>query len=327
MEPDALLVFGLGTTRTLAGAIAAELGRAPSPLEERDFEDGEHKIRPLVSVRGRDVYVVASLYGEPGHSPNDKLCRTLFFVAAARDAGADRITVVAPYLCYSRKDRRTKPRDPVTTRYVARLFEASGTDRLVTVDVHNPAAFQNAFRIPTEHLEARRMFVASLLPEVSASEVIVMSPDAGGEKRADRLRQELAASLCRDVPLGFLEKYRSEGVVSGEAVVGDVAGRYVIVVDDLVASGTTLARAAEACRANGAHAIAAVATHGVFVGDASRVLSEAPLDRIVVTDTIPPFRLDRSRFGDRLLVLPIAPLLAEAIRRLHEGGSIVELTD
>src|SRR5690242_14151463 len=155
---DDVSVFALTPSEALGRTVAEKLGITVAHHELRRFEDGEPKIRPLVPVRGRDVYVLCSLYGDASESVNDRLCRALFFVGALRDAGARRITIVAPYLCYSRKDRRTNPRDPVTTRYVARLIEAAGADRVVTIDVHNRAAFENAFRIPTEHLEANPLF-------------------------------------------------------------------------------------------------------------------------------------------------------------------------
>ena len=149
-----MILFALGSSSEFGATVSRALGVPPAPHEERLFEDGEHKCRPLASVRGRDVFVVQSLYGETGESGNDKLCRLLFFIGALKDAAAARVTALVPYLCYSRKDRKSKPRDPVTTRYVATLFEAVGTDRVVTLDVHNLAAYQNAFRCRCENLEA-----------------------------------------------------------------------------------------------------------------------------------------------------------------------------
>ena len=191
-EASLMLIFALNATRDLGTAVARALGLELAPHEEREFEDGEHKARPLISVRGRDVYVVQSLHGGPEASPNDKLCRLLFFAGALRDAGAARVTAVVPYLAYARKDRRTQLRDPITTRYVAQLIEAVGVDRVVTVDVHNLAAFENAFRCPTMHLEARPLFVAHLLPLLREREMAVVSPDAGGVKRAELFRESLA---------------------------------------------------------------------------------------------------------------------------------------
>ncbi|MGA8055721.1 MAG: ribose-phosphate pyrophosphokinase-like domain-containing protein, partial [Burkholderiales bacterium] len=158
MSLEDLRLFALNATSDFAEHMARALGTALSPHEERDFEDGEHKVRPLVGVRGMDVFVVHSLYGEPERGVDQKLCRLLFFIGCLKDAGAACVTAVIPYLCYARKDRRTQPRDPVTTRYVAAALESVGVDRVLALDVHNPAAFENAFRCPTESLEARPLF-------------------------------------------------------------------------------------------------------------------------------------------------------------------------
>src|SRR3712207_1643547 len=210
-EDGAMQVFALDASRAFGDAVAAALGVPLAAHEERAFEDGEHKARPLVSVRGADVYVIQGLHGGPEQSPNDKLCRLLFFLGALRDASAARVTAVVPYLAYARKDRRTQPRDPVTTRYVAALFEAVGVDRVVTIDVHNLAAFENAFRCPTDHLEARGLFIEHFAPllRYDDEEVVVLSPDAGGMKRADRFRAALARALGRPVATGFMEKQRT----------------------------------------------------------------------------------------------------------------------
>lgn len=319
-------LFSLRTGSALAGRICQHLGIAPGQHEERDFEDGEHKIRPLESVRERDVYVVESLFGDAELSVNDKLVRVLVFCGALKDAGAHRVTCVAPYLCYARKDRRTKARDPVTTRYVASMIEAVGVDRVVTMDVHNPAAYQNGFRIPAEHVTAAPMFVTALRPLVGERGVVVVSPDAGGAKRAEAFRQAFEGALGRPVGLAFLEKFRSEGAVRSGAVIGDVADRVAVIVDDLISSGTTVVRAATACKQRGARATYAAATHGVFSGGASDTLRDSSLDRLVITDTIVPRRLEPSFVERRVDVLDCAPLLAAAIARLHTGGSLVELT-
>ncbi len=148
-------VFALNASRAFGQKVAEHLGVELSDHEERVFEEGEHKTRPLVNMRGADVFVIHLLYGEPGESVNDKLCRLLFFVGALRDASAGRVTVLAPYLCYARKDRKTQTRDPVTTRYLASLFEAVDVDRVVTIDVHNLAAYQNTFRCSLSNRASR----------------------------------------------------------------------------------------------------------------------------------------------------------------------------
>jgi len=326
MTGEALCLFALNASRPYGERVAAALGLTLARHEEREFEDGEHKARPLENVRGRDVYVIHSLYGEPGNSANDKLVRLLFFIGSLKDASAARVTAVCPYLAYSRKDRRTKPRDPVGSRYVAQLFEAVGTDRMVTLDVHNLAAYQNAFRIPAEHLEARGLFVTWFAARLrDEDDVVVVSPDAGGVKRADAFRDALSRALGRPVGFAFMEKRRSEGVVSGEAVVGEVGGTTAIIIDDLISSGTTLARAAAACKALGAKRVFAAASHGVFTSAAAEVLADPALEKVLVADSIPPFRLPPEMLGSQVEVLESAPLIAEAIRRLHSGGSLVEL--
>ncbi len=324
---DELMLFALDATRAYGEAVARELGMTLSPHEEREFEDGEHKTRPLVSVRGRDVYVVQSLYADAKQSVNDKLVRLLFFLGALKDASAGRLTAIVPYLAYARKDRKTKARDPVTTRYVATLFEAVGTDCVVTLDVHNLAAFQNAFRCRTDHLEAGALFVDALVPLVGTDELVVVSPDAGGIKRAEAVRERLAAVLKRPITAAFAEKHRSSGVLTGDALVGDVHGKTAIIVDDLISAGNTVARAAHACRARGAVRVLAVASHGVFADAANTVLSASEVERIIVTDTIPPLRVTAPELRSRLMLVSTAGLFAEAIRRLHSGGSIVELLD
>ena len=213
-------------------------------MRNAKFEDGEHKGRPLEGVRGRDVYVLQSLHGGPDASADDKFCRLLFFLGAVRDAGAARVTAVIPYLAYGRKDRRTKPRDPVTTRYIAQLLEAMGIDCVVTMDAHNLVAFQNAFRCRAEHLDSRMVFGGPLAALIGAAEpVVVASPDPGGVKRAQLFRESFAQRLGREVGSAFAEKRRSGGVVSGDLLVGDVAGATVVVVDDLISTGVPCAAA------------------------------------------------------------------------------------
>src|SRR5690606_20521277 len=176
--------------------------------------------------------------------------------------------------------------DPVTTRYVAQVFEAVGCDRIVTADVHNVAAFENAFRCPAVNLEAAPLLAGHFAGAAGgARKIVVMSPDAGGVKRARLFADALAAGAGRPVGLAFVEKSRSEGRVSGEGFAGDVADAFVVIVDDLVSGGGTLARAARAARARGAAAVHAAVTHGLFGRGAARTLGEAGLASIVVTDT------------------------------------------
>ncbi|WP_026608157.1 ribose-phosphate diphosphokinase [Methylocapsa acidiphila] len=315
-------LFALNATKTFGEKIAAALRVKLSAHEEREFEDGEHKARPLVSVRGEDVYIVQSLHGGPDQSPNDKLCRLLFFLATMKENGAARVTAVIPYLAYSRKDRQTKPRDPVTTRYVAQILEAVDADRIITLDAHNVVAFQNAFRCETIHLDTQRLFAERAFALVGGAPVVVASPDPGGVKRAQLFRETLERLLGRPVGGAFMEKRRSAGVITGNLLVGDVAGAAALVVDDLIASGATMARAAQALHDAGAAAIYAFAAHGLFTGEAATALQDPHLAKIFITDTVPPFRLEKGVVDSHVEIISAAPLFAEAILALHEGNSI-----
>jgi ribose-phosphate pyrophosphokinase len=327
MNHDKPVLFALHASRAFGENVAQRLGIYLSEHEEREFEDGEHKSRPLVNIRNRDVFVIQSLYADAKESGNDKLLRLLFFIGALRDASAARVTAVVPYLAYARKDAKTQTRDPVMTRYVAQLFEAVGTDRVLTLDVHNLAAFQNAFRCHTDHLEATKLFVAHWAPLLKTEpRVTVVSPDIGGIKRAERFRQALARTLDQEPTLAFMEKARARGMLRTGRLAGDV-GETAIIIDDLISTGGTLLQAAIACRDRGATQVFAAATHGLFTGDSLHLLTGTELDRIVVTDSVPPWRLDAELSRKKLVVLPAAALFAEAIRRIHTGGSLVELLE
>lgn len=327
MNHDAPVLFALKASCPFGEDVARHFGAVLSAHEEREFEDGEHKSRPLISVRNQDIFVIQSLYADAKESVNDKLLRLLFFISALRDASAKSVTAVVPYLAYARKDAKTQTRDPVTTRYVARLFEAAGTDRIVTLEVHNLAAFQNAFRCRTEHLESTKLFVAhlaSLLRDAPA--ITVVSPDIGGIKRAERFRQALCRSLGRESNLAFMEKARAKGMMRAGRLAGEVTDT-VIIIDDLISTGGTLMHAAIACRERGATRVYAAAAHGLFIGNSSHLLSGAELDKVIITDTVPPFRLSRQLIARKLAIVSAAPLFAEAIRRIHAGGSLVELLE
>lgn len=319
MEQSGALLFALEASRSYGERVASRLEWPLSAHEEREFEDGEHKIRPLVDVNRRDVYVIHSLNGSPGASPSDKLCRMLFFIGALRDAGAARVTAVAPYLCYARKDQRSQPRDPITTKYVARMFEACGTDAIITFDVHNRAAYENAFRIPTTNIEAMPVFVEHFAARLRGEKLAVVSPDVGGAKRAERFRRALAGALGSEPTAGFVDKQRAGGVVTGDLFVGDVSGRAVILYDDLISTGTTLCRAAAKCREAGATRVFAAATHGLFIGDAPGVLGAAGFDGVVVGDTVRSGAEIAGLLPENFTILETARLACEAIAMAHAG--------
>ena len=313
----AIQVFALGASRDYGERVSRHLEIPLSALEERSFEDGEHKVRPLDTVAGTDVYVVQSLHSGPSESANDKLCRLLFFIGALKDASAASVTAVVPYLGYARKDQKSQLHDPVTTKYVAEMFEAVGTDKVMTMDVHNLAAFQNAFRRPTEHMEAIGLFTAHLVPLLRGHGVAVVSPDIGGAKRAARLRAALAKALGSEPGAAFVDKQRAGGVVSGGMLVGEVKARTAVIIDDLIAAGTTVGTAASACRRAGADRVIVAATHGLFLGKATDVVADPAIDSVVIADTVPPFRLPAELVARKLVILDSAAVFADAIYRSH----------
>lgn len=322
--PDRIRLFALDASADLGAGVADALDLPLTRHEERTFEDGEHKARPLENVADADCYVLQSLHGGPQESVNDKLCRMLFFIGALKDAGAARVTAIAPYLCYARKDRRTKPFDPVTTRYVGALFEAVGADVLISLEAHNPVAFENAFSRRTVALTAAPLFVEWTV-RYADEPLCVLSPDPGGVKRAELFREALESRIAKPVGKAFADKHRSAGVVTGELLVGDVAGATVLLIDDLVATGATLVRAARAARAAGARRVIALATHGLFVPGAAEALADPAIERLVTTDTVPPFRLTGTPGLAKVETLPAAPLLAQAIHRLATGRALTDL--
>src|SRR5262249_17826989 len=232
-----------GESRELALAASGKAGIALAPLEEREYEGGEFKLRPLESVRERMVFVVQSLAETPGAPMSQRLVRLLFLLQTLRDAGAGCVVAVLPYLAYARKDRRTKPRDPVYTRYVAQLIEAAGTDRVVALDVHNASSLDNAFRIPADHLTALPMMAAHFIRHLSTRKLAIAAPDIGGVKRAQAFRELLVQKTGVRVELIFIDKQREGRFVSGGTIIGNPSGHDVIVLDDLCASGATLLQA------------------------------------------------------------------------------------
>jgi len=324
MSCDLPLLFALRGSEHYAARVAKRLGTRLAELEERVYEDGERKSRPLAPVDGRQVVVFHGLYADAAQSVHDKLCHLLFFCATLKDSGVRGVQVVAPYLCYARKERRFQPQDPVISRYVATLLEASGVDRLLTLEVHDRAAFDNAFRIPTRHVAGAELFAEHFAGLAGDDGVVVVSPDAGGIKRAEAFRQSLERRLQRPVAGAMMEKHRDDDIVTGNLLAGEVRDRTVIIVDDLISTGGTLLRAGQACRAAGASRLYAAAVHGLFTGG-NELLDGGLFERIVICDSVPPFRLESATLPRRLDILDtsgaVADCLAERYRlTLPEAG-------
>lgn len=317
-----MLFFALKGSEVLGRRIAAAGGWPIAPHEERDFARGEHKARPLVDPRGRDVFVLAALQGGPAASVNDRVMRLLFFLATCRDHGAARVTAIALYLPYGRKDRRTKDFDPLGARYIAQAIEAMGCDQLVTLEAHNTAALECAFRRPVLHLASDRLWAADIAARLDPPglPLAVLSPDPGGIKRAQLMGEALETATGRAVRFGLVEKRRSAGVVTGTAVAGDVMGAAVHIVDDMICGGTTLLRAAQAARARGAAQVHGLATHALFTdGLDTALVGNGVFDSLTVTDATAPFAHAAIGLAGRLRVLGTGPMIAAAIARIHKG--------
>ena len=313
-----MLFFALNGSDRLGQKVARTGGFEIARHEEREFDGGEHKARPLVDVRGQDVYVLHSLNGDLQASANDKILRLLFFLATCVEHGAARVTAITPYLAYSRKDRQTKPYDPVTTRYLAQLFEATGVAMVMTLDVHNLSAFQNSFRCRTLHLSTDKLFATHIAAQGSTHPPAIVSPDPGGVKRAQLVREALQEVTGGSVPFGFMEKRRSAGVVSGTQFAGDVEGCAVYILDDMICGGGTILRAAEAVRARGAAKVHAIATHDLLTDAAVCAFSRTSLvDTITLTDSVAELAIAKGKLGDRLRILTCAPLIADAITQMR----------
>ena len=317
--PTNVALFAPRSSEALAREISKLLNLELSPCEEREYEGGEQKMRPLIDVYGLDVFVIASLNGDDDASANDKLCRLLFFIAALKDAGAASVTACVPYLCYARKDRRTQENDAVSTRYVAALFEAVGTDRVIVLDVHNEAAFDNAFRCEAIRVDSFEIFGPTLAGAIDVNRCVVASPDIGGVKRAQRMREALAAQFETDVGFAFMEKRRLAGVVSGDIFVGEVNGLDVILYDDMIVSGGTIVRAARAARRAGARRVVVAASHAAFTIDPVQLVAEDGPEIVFVSDSVPANDATATRLKSRLRICSCAPVLANAIRRVAKS--------
>ena len=328
-DAPAPLLFALSESRALAPAIGQEARVALGVLEERRFEGGEVKIRPLQSARGRIAYVFQSLAGSGEPSVSERLLRLLFLLSTLRDAGASQRVALIPYLAFARKERRTQLRDPVNTRYVAQLLEASGADRIMALDVHSPAALDNAFRIPVDHLSALPLMVDHFATRLPGTGLAIVSPDIGGIKRTQIFREMLERRLQREVELAFIEKRRSMGVVSGGTLVGNAAGREVILLDDLCATGGTLLRAAAICRRAGATAVHVAVTHVPLAAGLDAILAAEDIASIVTTDSVGPLDPAPAPPGgpQKLVALSIAPLFGQALRRLGAGKPLAPLIE
>jgi ribose-phosphate pyrophosphokinase len=298
----------------LAEEVAACLGTEPTPTRLFDFANGEIFVRFLDSVRGCDVFVLQS-----HTSPiNQWIMEHLIMVDALKRASAKRITVVAPFFGYARQDKKNRGREPISARLMADLFLTAGAHRIMAVDLHT-AQIQGFFDGPVDHLFALPILADYIEERLDLSEVTVVAPDAGRVRMCERWTDRLGA------PLAIIHKRRDPDVanqVKMFEVVGEVEGRTCMLVDDMIDTGGTITKAAEALFDRGAAKVIVVATHGVLSGPAVDNLKNSQISEVVITNTLP---IPPERRFDKLTVLSIAPLIARAINEVFSDGSVTSL--
>ena len=298
----------------LAERVAEELGAELVPTDARTFANGELYARFDESVRGCDAFVIQS----HTHPINEWLMEQLIMVDALKRASAKRITVVAPFYPYSRQDKKGRGREPISARLVADLFKAAGADRIMSVDLH-ASQIQGFFDGPVDHLFAMPVLLDHFKKTIDRDDLCVVSPDMGRVRVADVWSDKLGA------PLAIIHKRRDPLVpnqVTVHDIVGDVKDKWCVVVDDMIDTGGTIAKAAEALKNNGARGVTIACTHAIFSGRATEHHSQDFIDQVVVTDTLP---IPEEKRFDKLTVLSIAPLLAQAIHEVFEDGSVTSM--
>jgi len=307
----ALKLIAGNANRDLAQKISVEIGVPLTDPRITRYSDGEIDVKIEGSMRGHDVFVVQPTC----HPVNENLMELFIILDALRRASAGRVTAVIPYYGYARKERKSQPREPITAKLIANVITLAGADRLLLLDLH-AAAIEGFFDVPTDHLTAQQILGAHIRSR-GLQQLTVVAPDAGGAKRAETM-----ASLL-EAPIVFGYK-RRESADQSEilAVAGNVEGRDCVVVEDMITTGGTAAAIANMLRAHGARRVLFAVTHGVLTNGARDRLLAAPIDEVIVTDSIP---IGPEKRGERTTVLSVAPLLAEAIIRVHENRSVSEL--
>ena len=308
-------IVACNSNRPLAEAVAAGLNLALARASIRRFTDMEVFVEILENVRGEDVFVIQST----SYPTNDNLMELLITCDALRRASARRITPVIPYFGYARQDRKSGPRTPISAKLVANLITEAGANRVLTMDLH-AGQIQGFFDIPVDNLAAAPLFSKDIEDRYAGRNVMIVSPDVGGVLRARIIARRINCDLA------IIDKRRErEGVSEVMNIIGDVQGRDCIIIDDIVDSGGTLCNAADALLANGARSVSVYVSHGVLSGGAVASIAASPIEMLTITDSIAA--TEAVRLAHNVRQLSIAPLLAEAMRRISTESSVSSLFD
>jgi ribose-phosphate pyrophosphokinase len=310
---DKIRVFSGNSNINLAQKICDGLGVPLGNAGVKTFSDGEVMVEICENVRGRDVYIVQSTCAPT----NNNLMELLVMTDALKRASAATITAVIPYYGYARQDRKAAPRTPISAKLVADLITTAGVDRVVTIDLH-AAQIQGFFNIPVDNLYAAPVILNHMKERFAGQEIVMVTPDAGGTERARGFAKRL------ECPMALIDKRRTgPNVAEVMHLIGDVKGKIAIILDDMIDTAGTLTQAAGALKQNGATKIYAAATHGVLSGPAIDRLNGSVIEEVLMTDSIPLG--EKANRTSKVKVLSVAPLLAEAIRRIHEDESVSSL--
>jgi ribose-phosphate pyrophosphokinase len=312
-----LMVTAGRASRELGGKIAEKLEVELTDAGLKTFADGEVYCRYEESIRGADLFIVQSMCGSEREvlTPNDALWELLLMVHAAKHASAHRIIAVSPWYGYSRQDKKSAPREPISARLVADTLEVAGIDRLVTMDLH-AGQLQGFFSKPVDHMTAMPILTQFVIDRLGSENLVIIAPDAGRVKLVRKFAQKVGA------PYALMEKERpAQQVAEIGYVIGDVKGKTAVIVDDIIGTGSTLSAAAQTVLDEGAERVFAVATHGLFSGNAFENLVSGPLSGIVVTDTVPL----REGAPDLITQLTCADILEDSIRRIFTDDSVSEI--
>ena len=306
-------VLSCNSNRPLAEAIATYLDVSLTEADVRRFADMEVFVEIHENVRGEDVFVIQST----SYPANDNIMELLVCLDALRRGSARRVTAVLPYYGYARQDRKSGPRTPISAKLLANLITSAGADRVLTIDLH-ATQIQGFFDIPTDNLYSAPVFKTDIISRYDSKDLVVVSPDVGGVIRARAIASRIEADLA------IIDKRRPRaGISEVMNIIGDVAGRHCIMVDDIVDSGGTLCNAAQALIDSGAVSVDAYVTHGVLSGGAVSRVASSPLSSLVSTDSIQS--TEAMRVAKNIRQITVAPLLGEAIRRIHEERSVSSL--
>jgi len=309
-----LEIFSGNANKGLAEEICKELGKKLGGMMVERFSEGEIRVKIDDNVRGKDVFVIQPTCPPP----NENLMELLIIIDALKRASAGRITAVVPYYGYARQDRKDQPRVPISAKLVANLLTVAGASRILTMDLH-AGQIQGFFDIPLDHLFAVNVFVDYITSKLKLENYVVVSPDVGGIKTARAYAKRLGVGLA------IVDKRRiSPEKAEAMNILGEVEGKNAILVDDLIATGGSLIEAANALRRAGVKKIYAAVVHGVLSGDAVKKIESSILEQLIITNTIP---MDDRKASSKIKVLSVAPLLAEAIIRIHHEESISCLFD